>query len=218
MVYSKKYYKSDIDLHYIFTNDDICFNFNDWENHTSNALFVTGLHGSGKSTLASQLVGEYECEYVTLDIFTKGNTLKMSWLKYYQPLTYKYFTEIDKIPSETDSFKLNENNIINQLFHFLKWLVFKNKDRVIIEGNELVKILAHKVSKNHDILKVPIIFKHTSLLQSIYQNIFKGFKEHTLYISISNIRLYYKNSFKEYKLALRRLLRANNYKYEIFIL
>lgn len=216
MVYYKKYgqfNQSDINLNYIFTNNDICFNFDNWENGTSNALFIIGLSGSGKSTLATNLLTYYNCEYVTFDIFRKN--FNVSWLKECYPLMYRYFVEIDK-SGEIDI--ANKNIIVKELLKFLKWLISENKERVIIEGDELLKIFINSNIKHHkELLKIPIIFKNTSILQSIYQKLKKDYKKRQFFSSLKYIKNCYKNMIKDYKLSLRKILKANDSKYEIYI-
>lgn len=206
-----------LNLNYLITTEDISFNFTNWIDESSNALFIIGISGSGKSTLAKQLIKEYNCEYVSLDIFVKRKNLNMEWLKYYYPLIYEYFMNIDKIDSKDCLINTSKKNIINELSHLIRWLVYKNKKRVIIEGNELIKILLYKNKKNIELLKVPIICKHTSILISILRKLKEGYKKRKLFSLLKQIKKYYSSNIKEYKLLIRKLLKLHNNKYDLFV-
>lgn len=212
MVYYKKdINKSDININYIFSNNDICFNFDDWESGKYNILFIMGLSGSGKSTLAAKLIGQYGCEYISFDIFRKDFDLE--YIKISQPLTYKYFVEINKSSQINIE---NKNEVINEIVKFITWIINESKEKVIIEGNELIKIFSHSNVRNTKLIEYPMIFKHTSILQSLYNKIKKDYKKHKIIKSFSYLKTYYFDMLRYYKIILKRILKVNH-NYQIYI-
>jgi len=135
-------YLQSLEEGYIFSDKTISVNLSQFESGEKNKLLVIGLSGSGKTILAEKLADRYKTKWISID----------SW---YWRLRKKYFGDgqVDK----KELYKRVHEEIIG-------WL--SNKERLIIEGIDLLDIYIDEPEYRKLINTQPMIILGTSALKS----------------------------------------------------
>lgn len=125
----------------VFSDKPLLYKYDEWENESSNKLFIVGLSGSGKSTIGKRLAKKYNCRLVNLDY-----------------LCFKILREFNqkfKLGYSPPSYELLMKTLL-----IVEKIIKNTKERTIFEGVELLFIDRKMV------LSYPTIVLGTSLLIS----------------------------------------------------
>jgi uridine kinase len=165
------------DSNLFLSEDDIYCNFWDFENKRIHYCFVIGFSGSGKTNLARNLAKKYKAEWVSLDVLLYDSRVHRMTEKFVygvqkQKLLAKYLKETnidlsymrDVVYKETPEAR---RVMVETGRKFVDWLIYKNKEPVIIEGLDLIDI----IPTNPSLYSAPIVFKGTSRLVSMFRRI-----------------------------------------------
>lgn len=176
----------------IMSQDDLYLNYEKWESGESHSLMVYGLSGSGKSTLGQKIADENDAHYVSTDVIgfmivgprnaAKGRTT-YEFIRKTDIMLYTFFklynippdvlADIEYDPITKTPTPEDEQRKRDLADKFIHWLVFEQKEKVVIEGSYTgVTITNHP----DDYKDIPIIFKGTSLLKSVHRRAIRNLK------------------------------------------
>lgn len=176
----------------IMSQDDLYLNYEKWESGESHSLMVYGLSGSGKSTLGQKIADENDAHYVSTDVIgfmivgprnaAKGRTT-YEFIRKTDIMLYTFFklynippdvlADIEYDPVTKTCTPEDEQRKRDLADKFIHWLVFEQKEKVVIEGSYTgVTITNHP----DDYKDIPIIFKGTSLLKSVHRRAIRNLK------------------------------------------
>lgn len=125
----------------VFSDKPLLYKYDDWENGSSNKLFIVGLSGAGKSTLGKALSKKYDCKLVSMDYLC---------FKILREFNQKFKVGYSPPPYEL----LMKTLLIAEKY------IRNTKERTIFEGVELMFIDRAMV------LSYPVIVMGTSLAVS----------------------------------------------------
>ena len=166
----------------LISEDDIHINVDKFESGESNILQITGLSGSGKSTLAKELAKKYNAYLVETDIIcfaiSRPDRANWEYIKEHDKYLYKYMKEKNISPEfmmkyhYTTITRTTADERDTEGLKYLRWLYFEAdiKERVIVEGG----CVAFSIMKDDKFLKIPTIFKGTSIAYSMLRRLHRS--------------------------------------------
>ena len=166
----------------LISEDDIHINVDKFKSGESNILQITGLSGSGKSTLAKELANKYNAYLIETDIIcfaiSRPDRANWEYIKEHDKYLYKYMKEKNISPDFMMKYHYttitrttaDERDI--EGLKYLRWLYFEAnvKERVIVEGG----CVAFSIMKDDKFLKIPTIFKGTSIAHSMLRRLHRS--------------------------------------------
>jgi adenylate kinase family enzyme len=153
---------------YVFDNNDIEYNVEEFKQGKIKSLFITGHSGSGKSTLAHEYEKELGIKCYELDDIIYNFTLTNEQLKkYYGPELYEWIMGPGKQYRIDPDTTIGEwkFNIIDASADFIKYILAKNV-RCIVEGIWLYLALHKGILKIEEFKNSAMIIKGTSAAKS----------------------------------------------------
>ena len=153
-----------------FSNNDLYYNIDKFENGNSNVLLVTGLSGSGKSTMGKQLSNKYKAEYIELDLLDTASNFviekNINAIKSGEPIMYEFLMKNKKIFDKIIDKNVTDNEMLDIMEKYIRYILFyakkhKNK-KFIIEGIQIFDCDA----LSDTLINYPIIIKGTSSITS----------------------------------------------------
>lgn len=196
----------------LFSNDDLYYNIDKFENGDSNVLLVTGLSGSGKSTIGKQLSNKYKAEYIELDLLDIASNFvtekNINAIKSGEPIMYEFLMKNKIIFDKLINKDVSDDEMLDIMEKYIRYILLyaknhKNK-KFVIDGIQIFDCDA----LSDTLVKYPIIIKGTSSITSFIRkvkrdkweikDIIKNMPQNIKYIFNSEKKLnLFKNILKE---------------------
>lgn len=196
----------------LFSNDDLYYNIDKFENGDSNVLLVTGLSGSGKSTIGKQLSNKYKAEYIELDLLDIASNFvtekNINAIKSGEPIMYEFLMKNKIIFDKLINKDVSDDEMLDIMEKYIRYILLyaknhKNK-KFVIDGIQIFDCDA----LSDTLVNYPIIIKGTSSIASFIRkvkrdkweikDIIKNMPQNIKYIFNSEKKLnLFKNILKE---------------------
>ena len=135
----------------IFSNDDVKYRVDEWQQGKLNILYVIGLSGAGKSTLTEKWSKEYHCDLVHMDyvhwfinqgLFSLHGQLNtrilngVPYLREWFKDSYNQNIEDYEAPGKN----LTTEKKYDYFYSYILWIIKHNK-RIIVDGMQILEMI-----------------------------------------------------------------------------
>ena len=190
-----------IDQPVVFSGDDIYVNFDKFTSGEAKTCLITGLSGSGKSTLAKKIAEKMGAYYVETDTISfkisSRHPERANWgyIKEHDKYLYKYFKEVGLEPDCMQKYDWHGSKKNEIVTPFVRWLCLERDDDglVVCEGGDVSVALRDAP----ELSEMPIVFKGTSILKSMFRRLFRSTGKKVLLAAITNAVIYYESQYEK---------------------
>lgn len=155
------------------SENDFKYNYNGFLSGKSDVLFISGIETKGKSEDVESIADQFGADVIHLDDIQKNYLYSDKKLREKHILIYKYFTDTEEGIEERRKNKKKdpEVDLYETIPNFLQFFLANREPnkKYIIEGPQLIELLAAGRIKFDILEKYSIIFKDTSFLQTKMQ-------------------------------------------------